>query len=190
MKICSSCGRENPDEARFCLQCGESLSNRQENEAESAKVRSCPKCGKNNGPSAPFCVECGATLSGTVPVERKASKGRTCPKRAEDSLAVWNKLRIAQIILDIALILAAIICIILGMQDMWYLLGIAGISILEYAFPDLHLRYIARYCEKKLELSNEYYIKHYIAGWMITIAGLGIFIYMLISGSDRAFSFI
>ena len=49
---CPRCGHDNPDEARFCLQCGAQL------------ATSCPDCGVVLPPGARFCPECGHALAG------------------------------------------------------------------------------------------------------------------------------
>jgi uncharacterized membrane protein YvbJ len=59
---CVSCGSENPEGARFCIECG------------SAVTRSCQSCGLHNLPQAKFCAECGTPLEGTEP--RPAAKRR------------------------------------------------------------------------------------------------------------------
>jgi predicted amidophosphoribosyltransferase len=50
---CSSCGHENPTEARFCEGCGATLT---------PPKRSCSSCGAVNSADARFCIGCGATL--------------------------------------------------------------------------------------------------------------------------------
>jgi len=47
---CPECAAENPDNARFCNQCGNRL------------VLCCPGCGHETAPQAKFCSECGASL--------------------------------------------------------------------------------------------------------------------------------
>lgn len=64
--ICASCGRDNPDDVTYCLDCGRKLSQ------EAAKVASsppseqvpCPKCGAENPGTMNFCKRCGTPLSG------------------------------------------------------------------------------------------------------------------------------
>jgi len=51
--ICKNCGTENPEEARFCMECGMEL----EKEAEPY-----PSCGTLNPHNATFCNECGISL--------------------------------------------------------------------------------------------------------------------------------
>lgn len=53
--VCSSCGTQNPERARFCMACGAGLAN------------SCSSCGTENPPGAKFCIECGTSLTGTAP---------------------------------------------------------------------------------------------------------------------------
>src|SRR5215472_2010743 len=48
---CSKCGAENPERARFCVECA------------SPFWRSCPSCSAQNPPTAKFCFECAAPLS-------------------------------------------------------------------------------------------------------------------------------
>jgi class 3 adenylate cyclase/tetratricopeptide (TPR) repeat protein/ribosomal protein L40E len=57
--ICSSCGAENPDGARFCKRCGTRLPS------------GCPSCGALQEPDAAFCGQCGTPLgpdSSSAPV--------------------------------------------------------------------------------------------------------------------------
>jgi class 3 adenylate cyclase len=49
--ICSSCGFDNREEAKFCNECGASLALR------------CSSCGTENQPGAKFCNECGTALT-------------------------------------------------------------------------------------------------------------------------------
>ena len=48
---CLQCDTDNPDGARFCIECGAALQNR------------CPHCGGENVPRAKFCMECGTSLA-------------------------------------------------------------------------------------------------------------------------------
>ena len=50
-RACSSCGAENPDQARFCISCGTQL------------LPTCPSCGAENPAGAKFCMECGSDLA-------------------------------------------------------------------------------------------------------------------------------
>src|SRR6266705_2546000 len=45
--ICAACRHENPERAKFCLECGARL------------APSCPQCGTELPPGAKFCLECG-----------------------------------------------------------------------------------------------------------------------------------
>ncbi|MBV8361665.1 MAG: AAA family ATPase [Deltaproteobacteria bacterium] len=47
---CSKCGSDNPEDKRFCGDCGSRLGNR------------CPKCDADNPPGKRFCGDCGAAL--------------------------------------------------------------------------------------------------------------------------------
>src|SRR3954451_16408529 len=52
MPLCTSCGEENPERAKFCLNCGSALAPR------------CPSCGEENPERAKFCLNCGTPLAG------------------------------------------------------------------------------------------------------------------------------
>src|SRR5215469_493830 len=47
---CSKCGAENPDRAKFCVECA------------SPFARRCPSCNAENPPAAKFCLECAKPL--------------------------------------------------------------------------------------------------------------------------------
>ncbi|MBN1136401.1 MAG: tetratricopeptide repeat protein [Anaerolineae bacterium] len=52
---CPQCQAENPDQAKFCLECG-------------AKLQAvCPQCGAALPPQAKFCFECGARIEAPAP---------------------------------------------------------------------------------------------------------------------------
>src|SRR3954452_3266197 len=55
---CPQCGSENPDAARFCGECGSSLSVK----------GACPDCGAENSPDQKFCNGCGRRLVDEPPV--------------------------------------------------------------------------------------------------------------------------
>jgi hypothetical protein len=48
---CASCGSENPEGAKFCIECAAPLKKR------------CPSCGAENLPRAKFCAECAFPLT-------------------------------------------------------------------------------------------------------------------------------
>ena len=58
---CSSRGHENPDQAKFCLECGTKL------------ATSCGACGTELPPGAKFCMECGAPVGGAAPTPPRAA---------------------------------------------------------------------------------------------------------------------
>src|SRR6516165_4018527 len=49
---CSKCGAENPDRAKFCVECA------------SPFARRCPSCNAENSQTAKFCLECAKPLEG------------------------------------------------------------------------------------------------------------------------------
>src|SRR6516165_28027 len=50
--LCSNCGADNPETAKFCIECA------------SPFARRCPSCGIENPPRAKFCAQCATHLSG------------------------------------------------------------------------------------------------------------------------------
>ena len=61
---CPKCQHENPDNAKFCMQCGEKLE------------IVCPECGAKLPPEARFCMECGTRIGEAVPQPSDASVPR------------------------------------------------------------------------------------------------------------------
>jgi Double zinc ribbon/Adenylate and Guanylate cyclase catalytic domain len=57
---CSACGFENPEELKFCEECGATL------------VRACPSCGRGVRPTAKFCGECGTSLTEKIKKQKPA----------------------------------------------------------------------------------------------------------------------
>jgi class 3 adenylate cyclase/tetratricopeptide (TPR) repeat protein len=70
---CATCGTENPEGARFCMNCGSSL------------ARSCPRCGTEAQPGARFCMSCGASLDAPAapPLEAPEPPGPAAPAADE-----------------------------------------------------------------------------------------------------------
>lgn len=58
--ICSGCGNELPENAKFCLNCGAKVERMSENEMI------CLSCGSKT-PKGKFCIECGAPLANNCP---------------------------------------------------------------------------------------------------------------------------
>src|SRR5215468_9820564 len=54
MAVCANCGEDNPDRAKFCLNCGSPLG-------------LCPNCGEQNPEKAKFCLNCGTPLAAAEP---------------------------------------------------------------------------------------------------------------------------
>src|SRR5262245_1569334 len=68
---CGNCGTENPEGAKFCIECGTSF------------IQLCPNCGQQMPPVAKFCPECGTPLKATgKPLPAKRRKGANPAGRA------------------------------------------------------------------------------------------------------------
>ena len=65
---CSACGTQNPDRARFCMSCGNTLPS------------GCPNCGAENPAGAKFCIECGTSLTGAPRPAAPASASFPAPE--------------------------------------------------------------------------------------------------------------
>ncbi|HSN55361.1 MAG TPA: zinc-ribbon domain-containing protein, partial [Candidatus Sulfomarinibacteraceae bacterium] len=52
---CTNCGASNPNEAKFCIECGSPVS------------AACPSCGTPVVAGASFCLECGTRLGDQPP---------------------------------------------------------------------------------------------------------------------------
>src|SRR5215813_3665576 len=75
---CGSCGFENPEQAKFCEECGTTL------------VRLCPSCGQQVRPTAKFCGQCGTTLGAAakpLPAKSRSRKDVTSARKARRSTA-------------------------------------------------------------------------------------------------------
>src|SRR5208282_5621850 len=59
---CSKCGAENPDGAKFCIECA------------SPFVRRCSSCGAENPPRAKFCLECSKPIDPPTADTKESSK--------------------------------------------------------------------------------------------------------------------
>jgi len=70
---CPKCQHENPDEAKFCIKCGNPMEFH------------CPKCGANTPVSGDFCMECGRLLKEAPPVDYSQPQSYT-PKHIKDKI--------------------------------------------------------------------------------------------------------
>ena len=77
---CASCGHDNPDSARFCLQCGTPFALR------------CAGCGAELPGGAKFCLECGAAVVRAASERAAVAPARHAP-RAPTSRHLADKIR-------------------------------------------------------------------------------------------------
>jgi class 3 adenylate cyclase/tetratricopeptide (TPR) repeat protein len=70
---CSQCQAQNPDDARFCEECGARL------------ALACPQCGAEINPGKKFCRSCGTALSGHAP-DRPVSPASYTPKHLAEKI--------------------------------------------------------------------------------------------------------
>lgn len=62
IKVCPSCGSENPSDANFCSKCSAALPEFPK-PAPAPTGRTCPSCGSSVGETALFCTKCGTKLA-------------------------------------------------------------------------------------------------------------------------------
>lgn len=74
--ICQKCNTENPDQAKFCMGCGDALQNL------------CPECGTELPPDAKFCFSCGAKIGDPAPAPVSTSTGPTAATNSASTAAV------------------------------------------------------------------------------------------------------
>ena len=70
---CAQCQAQNPEDARFCEECGARL------------MLACPQCGAEISPGKKFCRACGTALSGRVP-DRPLSPASYTPKHLAEKI--------------------------------------------------------------------------------------------------------
>ena len=59
---CPECGFDNPDDTKFCTNCGSKLEAAAPPPTPTAPTNLCPQCGSEIRPEARFCDQCGARL--------------------------------------------------------------------------------------------------------------------------------
>ena len=74
---CSNCGVENPDTARFCIECAAPFAQR------------CPSCGAKNPPRAKFCSQCSTAIT------RQDAAARTALRSADSTVRVTDYIETA-----------------------------------------------------------------------------------------------
>jgi uncharacterized membrane protein YvbJ len=77
---CPSCHSENPENARFCIECG------------AAFERHCLKCGFENLPQAKFCGRCGAGLTDSDAFQTSDGSTTNMGARGDDALKSYRPL--------------------------------------------------------------------------------------------------
>jgi len=70
--ICASCGRDNPDDVTYCLDCGRKLEREAAKEASAPPEErvQCSRCGADNPSTMNFCKRCGTPLTNQESAQR------------------------------------------------------------------------------------------------------------------------
>jgi len=76
---CRSCGIENPDNAKFCVQCGDALSNN----------TICTQCGHVNEEGTKYCADCGVSLVAEGAKKKKSKKMKTKDASKTPIKKIW-----------------------------------------------------------------------------------------------------
>lgn len=78
--LCKNCGKELPDDAKFCQYCGKEViinTTREEIVEKLNKIRYCPNCKKQTPKSSSICEHCGYDINKPLP-DFKASDALGC----------------------------------------------------------------------------------------------------------------
>jgi Double zinc ribbon/Adenylate and Guanylate cyclase catalytic domain len=89
---CSKCDSDNPEGAKFCIDCAEPLATR------------CPKCGQENLPRAKFCADCATPLIAAAPkskVQPESTSSRVLPEEAVANEADGERKTVTALFADI-----------------------------------------------------------------------------------------
>jgi hypothetical protein len=70
---CAKCARDNPEDAKFCVGCGNPFGGR------------CAKCGAENPADASFCKQCGTRLGGVATPSAAAARSERISVRSEQT---------------------------------------------------------------------------------------------------------
>src|SRR5947208_2142677 len=73
---CQNCSAENPQSAKFCIQCATQLERR------------CQKCGFNNPSEARFCAQCATPLDTASPIDAETEPRARAPTGERRRLTV------------------------------------------------------------------------------------------------------
>ena len=76
---CSHCGKENPEDAKYCAHCGKTLT----------VNSSCAKCGHQNPSGTKFCVNCGEPLHEKEKRKQKGKKENPSETSKKKIKPVW-----------------------------------------------------------------------------------------------------
>jgi len=71
MKKCLNCGTMNVDQNNFCVNCGKTLTNVNENQHQFNRGFKCLKCGRVNTTDSKFCDNCGQLLKDNQQTDNK-----------------------------------------------------------------------------------------------------------------------
>ena len=80
---CPACGHENKADLRFCVNCGEKLSEHTEGK------KFCPNCGKQNLVEARFCEDCGSEILSPVNSVKAVDSEALSPALHRSRSFVW-----------------------------------------------------------------------------------------------------
>ena len=86
---CSNCGADNPDSAKFCINCA------------SAFRRKCQSCGADNPARAKFCAECAAPLALVSPIPKPSKSPITVPEADRIDLVEGERKTVTALFADI-----------------------------------------------------------------------------------------
>ena len=77
MAVCAECGHANPEQAKFCLECGAPFA-----------AAACRSCGTDLPPNAKFCLECGTPVAADPAAPSRATTAPSAPPPTEERRTV------------------------------------------------------------------------------------------------------
>src|SRR6185295_16952052 len=87
---CANCGSQNPEEMKFCEECGTKL------------VHVCPSCGREVRPAAKFCGSCGTSLTADIrSPASSAQRGDAQPQPTEPVLSPGERRQLTVMFCDL-----------------------------------------------------------------------------------------
>jgi len=87
--FCINCGKELPDDAKFCSGCGKQIEVKKEETVNTVPV--CSSCGEKLISGNKFCTKCGATIEGLSNNQNNSNEATKEDQNFEQSKRLWEE---------------------------------------------------------------------------------------------------